>query len=83
MNALSIRDFRSKMAAFFDKSDAGEQVVIRRGGKLYAIVPISSEELIITPELQAKIDQARQDYKDGKFVSCSTKEQLHTFLDAL
>lgn len=32
MNALSIRDFRSKMAAFFDKSDAGEQVVIRRGG---------------------------------------------------
>lgn len=83
MNTLSIRDFRSNMAASFDKADAGEQVIIRRGNKMYAIAPIHPEELTISPELQAKIDQARQDYKNGKYISCSTKEQLHTFLDAL
>ena len=83
MNTLSIRDFRSHMAASFDKSDAGEQVLIRRGNKLYALVAITSEEQTITPKLQTKIDQARQEYKDGKFISCSTHEQLHTFLDAL
>ena len=83
MDTLSIRDFRSNMAASFDKSDAGEQVLIRRGDKLYALVPVSPENPVITPELQAKINQARQDYHDGKFISCSTPEQLHTFLDAL
>lgn len=71
------------MAASFDKSDAGEQVLIRRGNKLYALVAITSEEQTITPKLQAKIDQARQEYKDEKFISCSTHKQLHTFLDAL
>lgn len=83
MNTLSIRDFRSNMAASFDKSDAGEQVLIRRGGKLYALVAVNPDEPSITPELQSKIDQARRDYEEGKFVSCSTHEQLHTFLDAL
>lgn len=37
----------------------------------------------ITPELQAKIDQARKNYKKGNYISCRTKEELHFFLESL
>lgn len=83
MNTLSVREFRNNMAASLDKADAGEQVIIRRNDKLYAIAPINTEEPNLSAELQAKIEQARNDYKEGRYVSCTTREQLHTFLDAL
>jgi hypothetical protein len=41
------------------------------------------EALIITPELQKRIDEARKAYRDGKCVSCRTKEELRAFLDSL
>lgn len=37
----------------------------------------------ISPELQAKLDRAREEYKKGNYVSCSTKEELNAFLEAL
>ena len=37
----------------------------------------------ITPELQAKIVQARKNYKKGNYISCRTKEELHSFLESL
>lgn len=38
---------------------------------------------VISSELQEKIDLARREYKNGECVSCSTKEELHSFLDSL
>ena len=38
---------------------------------------------VITPELQAKIDSAREEYRKGNFVSCSTADDLRHFLNSL
>ena len=37
----------------------------------------------VTPNLQDKLDKAREEYKNGNYVSCSTKDELHAFLDNL
>lgn len=37
----------------------------------------------VTPELQAKIDSAREEYRKGNFVSCSTADDLRHYLHAL
>lgn len=83
MSTISVRDFRSNMAASFDKSDAGEQVLVRRGKRIYAIVPLLDNDLVITPELQAKIDKARKEYKEGKAISCNGHQELDTYLKSL
>ena len=56
MSILNVRDFRSNMAAIFDRTDAGEKNFIRRRNKLYAIVPVTEDELEISPEPAAKIE---------------------------
>ena len=38
---------------------------------------------VITPELQAKIDSAREEYRKGNFVSCSTADNLRHYLISL
>ena len=37
----------------------------------------------ITPELQAKIDQAREEYRRGETLHFESKEEMHAWLDAL
>lgn len=37
----------------------------------------------ISPKLQVKIDQARENYKKGNYISCRTKKELHSFLESL
>ncbi|MGM9831695.1 MAG: hypothetical protein ACI3Z5_06730 [Paludibacteraceae bacterium] len=37
----------------------------------------------ITPELQARLDAARKDIKEGRGTVCRTQEELHAFLSAL
>lgn len=83
MEALSVREYRSNLAASFTKADKGEQVLIRRKNEIYALVKVGREDLMITPELQKRIDEVRQAYSDGKCVTCSTQEELTDLLDAL
>ena len=60
MITVSAREFRSNQASIFDKADGGEKIIIRRGKKqAYTLVPVYDEDMDITPQLQAKIDQAR------------------------
>ncbi len=47
MEALSVRDYRSNLAASFDRADNGEQVLIRRKNKIYALVSLGRENLMI------------------------------------
>jgi toxin YoeB len=60
MEALSVREYRNNLAASFTKADNGEQVLIRRKNEIYALVKVGREDLMITPELQARIDKARE-----------------------
>ena len=37
----------------------------------------------ISLDLQARLDKVREEYRKGNYVSCSTKEELTAFLEAL
>lgn len=83
MNTMTVRDFRTNLSANFDRVDAGERILIRRRNRVYTIVPVEDDDLTITSELQAKIDKARQEYKEGKTIIVRTHEELDTFLESL
>ncbi len=80
---MTVRDFRTNLSANFDRVDAGERILVRRRNKVYTIIPVEDDDLTITPELQAKIDKARQDYKDGKTTTIRTHDELDAFFDSL
>lgn len=83
MEALSVRDYRNNLSASFDRAENGEQVLIRRKNQLYALVSIGREDLMITPELQARIDEARRSYAEGKSTVCTNKEEIEAFINSL
>ena len=83
MEALSVRDYRNNLAASFDRAQRGEQVLIRRKNQIYALTSIGKEDLMITPELQNRIDEARKSYREGRCVTCRTPEELDAYLDSL
>lgn len=80
---MTVRDFRTNLSANFDRVDAGERILVRRRNRIYTIIQVEDEDLTITPELQAKIDKARQDYKEGKTTTIRTHEELDDFFDSL
>ena len=75
MEALSVREYRNNLAASFTKADNGEQVLIRRKNEIYALVKVGREDLMITPELQARIDKAREEIKSGKCVTLKSSSK--------
>ena len=80
--SFTAREFRSQQAHVFDLADQGEMIIIRRNRKqAYALVPIENEDLPITPELQARIDKAREEIKAGNCVTLSSKEELEAYLE--
>lgn len=83
MNTMTVRDFRTNLSANFDRVDAGERILVRRRNRVYTIVPVEDDDLTITPELQAKIDKARKEYKEGKTTTVRTHEELDAFLESL
>ena len=84
MIQVTSREFRDKQRNMFDLSDQGEQVIIRRRGKVsYMLTPIYDSDITITPELEKEIEEARKQFRNGETVSCRTKEELHTFLNSL
>ena len=74
MTQLTVRDFRSQMARSFDRVDAGERVFI---------VPVSEDDLTITPELAAKIEKARQEYHEGKTISLKTHDDVDRYFESM
>lgn len=84
MITVSAREFRSNQASIFDKADGGEKIIIRRGKKqAYTLVPVYDEDMDITPQLQAKIDQARQEYKEGRTLRFESAEEVQKWMDEL
>ena len=80
---MTVRDFRSQMASSFDRVDAGERVFIRRKNQLYTIVPVSDDELTVTPELAAKIEKARQEFRDGNTISLKSHEDVDRYFESM
>lgn len=83
MEALSVRDYRNNLAASFDRAHRGEPVLIRRRGQLFALTSIGSEDLTISSKLKKRIEEARESYRKGDYISCKTPKELTDFLDSL
>lgn len=83
MHTLSIRDFRSNMASSLDMVDAGERVLIRRKRQTYAIIPVDDDDLTITPELQAKIEEARKDHREGRTLKFQSAAEAQRWIEQL
>ena len=82
--SFTSREFREQQAHVFDLADQGEQVIIRRRRKqAYILVPITESNESITPELQTKIDKAREEYKKGETLGFASSEALNAWLDSL
>lgn len=83
MTQLTVRDFRNQMATSFNRVDAGEQVFIRRRNQLYTIVPVQPKENVITPELMAEIEKARQEIREGKCITLRTHEDVDRYFESM
>lgn len=78
------REFRSQQARVLDLADRGDKVIIRRGRKrAYTLVPVEDDDLEMTPELRARIEEARKEYRAGKYYEMKPDENLDSFLDRL
>ena len=83
MEALSVTEYRKNLAASFARADEGEKVLIRRKNRIYALVSVGKDDLMITPELQKRIDEAEKECMEGRCVTCRTKEELEAYLESL
>jgi antitoxin (DNA-binding transcriptional repressor) of toxin-antitoxin stability system len=84
MVQVSLSYFRSHTASIFALADQGEEIVIRRRGKVpYTLSPYHDDDSSISPELAARIERAHQQYKEGKVITFKTKEELHNYFDSL
>jgi len=83
MTTLTIRDFRSNLAASLDRVDKGEQVLVRRGNKTYTIIVVNDGELEVTPQLAAKIEKARQEYRAGTTLEFDNASAAQQWMDEL
>lgn len=83
METLSVREYRNSLAKSFSLADKGEKVLIRRRKQLYALVSIGTEDLMISPKLQARIEDAEKACREGRCVECRTKEEIEDYLNSL
>lgn len=81
---ITSREFREKQASMFALADNGEQVVIRRRGKVsYMLTPVYENDFVLSPELEKRLEESRQQYREGNITTCTTKEDLNKFLETL
>ena len=81
---VTSKEFREKPASVFALADEGNNVVIKRRGKVsYMLIPVSGDDLMLSPELEKRLEEGRRQYQEGNVTTCSTKEELNGFLDSL
>lgn len=68
----------------FDLADQGAKIIIRRNKKqAYTLVPVTDDDLTITPELQARIDKAREEIRSGNCTTLHNHEEIDKYFDSL
>jgi len=68
MNTITVRDFMDNLDSTFDKVDTGQLVQVRRGDRIYAVVPVKGDDLTITAQWQEKIDEAKKSCRLGECI---------------
>lgn len=80
------REFRNRQGHVFDLADKGNNIIIRRRNRqAYRLVPVEEQrdDNVITPELQAKIDKAREEYRRGETLHFDSIDEIHKWMDEL
>ena len=81
---LTAQEFTSYSDKAFNMADKGSKVIIGSDRRQPYLLVLFTETLSdITPELQAKIDRAREEYRRGETLHFESKEEMHAWLDAL
>ncbi len=92
MLIVSSREFRDNQKSYFDKIDEGVKVLIQRGrDKTYQLKRVSAKKkvaekddsLMTQEEFFAKIDRGLQQYREGKYKSFNSSEEMFAWLDRL
>lgn len=85
MLVISSREFRDNQAAYFDRVDSGEEILVQRGKtRSYKIVPIAEDDKLMSKEaFFARIDQALEEVREGKGITLNSKEELMAYFDNL
>ena len=78
---ITSRDFRANQTKFVGKAMQGEDIILTtRAGKV-KLVPY--EDNVITPELQAQIDEARREMLEGKCITFRSHEEIDNYFDSI
>lgn len=82
MLVISSREFRDNQKKYFDKVDAGEQVVVQRGKNVsYEIVPITKDDIIMSKqEFYEMIEYSVQQAREGKVTRIDSYEEFDRLL---
>ena len=86
MSVLQItsREFKDNLSAYFDCEDSGKEAITgREKQKSYVLVSVETDDFALSPELEWKIEESREQYRQGKFIRCSTAKKLDLYLDSL
>lgn len=83
MTSITAREFRSKMASTFNRIDAGEQILVKRNNRMYTIVLVEDDDLKISQELWARIEEGRRQIAEGDCVVCNNQEELKAYFESL
>lgn len=49
----------------------------------YMLTPVCEENLVLSPELEERLEEGRRQYREGDVTTCTTKEELNRLLEAL
>ncbi len=90
MVVISATEFRANNAKYFDLARSGERVLVNsRSRGQFELKPVKEhqprkhEPMVVTPELQALIDQADEDFRNGKCIECETAEDAIEYFRSL
>ena len=81
---LTAQEFTSYSDKAFNMADKGSKVIIGSDRRQPYLLVLFTETLSdITPELQAKIDRAREEQRAGKCIRLTTHEEIDRYFDSL
>lgn len=83
MEVFTVSDYRKNLSSAFDRASRGETVLIRRRNQIFTLNSIGKEDLEITPDLQKKIDTARNEFREGKTLHFDNAEGVQNWMDSL
>lgn len=85
MLVVSAREFRENQKSYLDQVINGAELLITRGKKqAFKILPVTNDDTLMSKEeFFAKLDKAKEEIKEGKFVEIKNNEELIKYLENL